>query len=140
MNKKGFTLVEVLAVIVIIGILGTIAVVSVTVISSKNKEKIYNSKVDSIELAAVTYIQDNKNIYNEKKGNNNCIYLSINFLLDNNYIKKDNNNCDESSTCIEDPRTKGEYLDGKFVKIELKNNQFVATYFASRPSNCTKAY
>ena len=41
MNKKGFTLVEILTAIVILGILSTLAIVGVTGVINSSKEKYY---------------------------------------------------------------------------------------------------
>jgi prepilin-type N-terminal cleavage/methylation domain-containing protein len=59
MKNKGFTLVELLAVIVILGILITIAVPSMLGVSKNVKEKSYTSKIDLIESAAVIYGEKN---------------------------------------------------------------------------------
>ena len=59
MNKNGFTLVELLAVLVIMGIIMTIAVPSVFKISSNMKVRYFCEKVSDIEKAALQYAQDN---------------------------------------------------------------------------------
>lgn len=59
-NKKGFTLVELLAVIVILGILTAIAVPSVLGISKKIKTNMWESKVKTIEVALELWADDNK--------------------------------------------------------------------------------
>ena len=59
MRKDGFTLVELLAVIVLLGLLMAIAVPSALTMSSKVKAKAYDTKIDLIESAAKTYGQSN---------------------------------------------------------------------------------
>ncbi len=59
-NKKGFTLVELLAVIVILGVLTAIAVPSVLGISKKIKTDMYESKIKTIEVAAELWADDHK--------------------------------------------------------------------------------
>lgn len=60
LNNKGFSLVEVLAVVVILGILAVIMVPVVNNVINQNKEDNYNSLKDSILSAARTYISDNR--------------------------------------------------------------------------------
>lgn len=59
MKNKGFTLVELLAVIVILGILITIAVPSILGVSKNVKEKSYTTKISIIESAGVSYGEKN---------------------------------------------------------------------------------
>ena len=66
MKKNGFTLVELLAVIVILGLLIAIAVPSALKLSTKVKEKSYDTKVDLIEQAAMNFGQSNLGLI--KKG------------------------------------------------------------------------
>ncbi len=61
MKKNGFTLVEILAVLVIIGVLMVVAVPSIFSISDKMKDKGLNSKIDSLEQAAVSYAHNHSN-------------------------------------------------------------------------------
>ena len=59
-NKKyGFTIPELLAVIVIIGILITIATASYTTISNNMKQKTYDNKIDLVRTKALDYANDN---------------------------------------------------------------------------------
>lgn len=58
LNNKGFTLVEVLAVIVILGILSTIMISSVGGMLNQNKENNYNNLTKSIKAAAKMLISD----------------------------------------------------------------------------------
>lgn len=89
-NKKGFTLVELLAVIVVLAIIITIAVPGTITVSNKIKKRMYNTKVDMILKSAALYGQD----YSSKisSGNENCYLVSVQTLIDNGYIKKDENN------------------------------------------------
>ena len=57
-NKKGFTLAELLAVIVILAIIAGIAVPAYNRIKSKTNEKQYKNKLDLIKVAALKYADD----------------------------------------------------------------------------------
>ena len=66
MNKRGFTLVEV---IVVISLLGLVVIISSTNIlggSTRAKEKMLETKIKNIEKAAVLYGQDNRNLISKK--------------------------------------------------------------------------
>ena len=66
-KNKGFTLVELLAVIVITAIIITVAVPSVLTFSENQKKNLYCSKVDTIKKAAQLYGEDNyDSIFNGK--------------------------------------------------------------------------
>ena len=53
MKKNGFTLVELLAVIVLIGAIMTLAVIGVVNIINSNEDKVSESQKDEIEQAAI---------------------------------------------------------------------------------------
>ena len=55
MNKKGFTLMELLCVIALLAIITTIASVSVINLANKSKENLYCAKLELISSAAKTY-------------------------------------------------------------------------------------
>lgn len=96
MNKKGFTLVELLAVIVILAILISIAVPSTIAISNKLKENMYCKKIDSIEVAAKLYGEDRRNSfpsngYTDETGSYSGVEITVTDLINSGYLKKDNN-------------------------------------------------
>ena len=59
-NNKGFTLVELLAVIVILGLLMAIAIPSVTKYITQSRVKTLVSTIDSYVTAATTAVNDNE--------------------------------------------------------------------------------
>lgn len=62
-NNKGFTLVELLVVLVILTVIMAIAIPSITSTLERSKEKERNSKIKLIESAAEIYVDKNKNIF-----------------------------------------------------------------------------
>ena len=107
MNKKGFTLVELMAVIAILGIILLIAVPSYLGVSKKIKEDMWDNKLKMIETAVEMWVQDNKSDLceydkpsNKWKANADLrealsdhgedeIALSV--LISNGYLKGDDN-------------------------------------------------
>ena len=68
MNKKGFTLVEILAAIVILGVLMSVAIVSVSRILSNSKEGFYDNVEDQLILAAKRYYNDHRPLLSQSVG------------------------------------------------------------------------
>ena len=60
MNKKGFTLIEVIMVIAIITILSLILIPNVMVLIDKNKERSCEKMIDNIKSATKMYVNQNK--------------------------------------------------------------------------------
>ncbi|MBR1377209.1 MAG: type II secretion system protein [Bacilli bacterium] len=77
MSKKGFTLTEVLAIIVVITILGLIAVPAITNSIKNNNRDSYNSMVNDIVLAAQTYASNNGGVLKQ---------ISVTALQDAGYL------------------------------------------------------
>lgn len=88
-NNKGFTIVEILAVITIIALIMLIAVPSVTNVIYKGKVRAYNTIISSVEAAAAAYaleMQYNSNsklVYDENKQ----ATITLKFMIDNKLIK-----------------------------------------------------
>ncbi len=112
-NKKGFTLVEILAVIVLMGILLGFAVPSVINISKKQKANLKEQKIEIIVDAAEEYLKDNKDAYytGDKDyftfdGEN--IYVTTKNLEDKGYVDD-----------VYDPESEDNYVINKiYVKIK----------------------
>jgi prepilin-type N-terminal cleavage/methylation domain-containing protein len=62
MNRKGFTLIELIAVIVVISILLLIVVPNVTNILQDKKQTMYDNSVNEIEKVAAQYVSFNPNL------------------------------------------------------------------------------
>lgn len=65
MNNKGFTLVELLAVLIVLTTILLIAIPSITSSVERNKQKIKNKKIEVIESAAVEYGSKYKNKFED---------------------------------------------------------------------------
>lgn len=107
MNKKGFTLVELLAVIVIIALLGLIVSTSVVKIINNSRQDMYENQILSIKNAAEVWGGENINLLpNEGE----CIYMTLGYLK--NYGLIDDN--------VLDSRTNDKINDD--LKIKITNN------------------
>ena len=83
-NNKGFSLVELLAAIVIMGILSGIAVVGVTFLLNKAGREYYKAQESEVIMAAKSYTQDNRSFLPKRVGQKNQIYLKT--LQNKKYI------------------------------------------------------
>lgn len=115
-NKKGFTLVELLAVIVILGVLTAIAVPSVLGISKKIKTDMYESKKKTVEVALELWADDNKSSCID-----NIDKLRIQNLIEDNYLKAD----DKNNSSFTNP-SNGQNLYGTEVKEVLNDNNLTS--------------
>lgn len=121
-NNKGFTLVELLAVIVILAILITIAVPSTIGISNKLKENMFCKKIDSIEVAAKLYGEDRKDSFTETYETYPSRKIMVKDLIETGDLKKDNS----TSPYILDPRDNTSMDDLELTVYEKYNRIYVA--------------
>jgi prepilin-type N-terminal cleavage/methylation domain-containing protein len=86
MNKKGFTLVELLGVIVILGILVTIITVSVDGVLDTSKNKLTEVQIEKLKQAAKNYYitEGMTSVDFEQSEFNHCV--NINYLIENGYV------------------------------------------------------
>ena len=133
MNNKGFTLVELLAVLVVLAILIAIAVPSTISISNKLKVNMYCSKIDSIETSAKLYGEDRKDSFTEKYSGYSSKTITAKTLIDNGYLKKEN----ATAPFIVDPRDNAS-MDNLSIIVYLKNNRIYVHFPANVNTTCSK--
>jgi prepilin-type N-terminal cleavage/methylation domain-containing protein len=147
-EKKGFTLVEVLAVLVIIALLMAIAVPTSISVSKKVKIKMLNNKVQLAEKAAALWANDNLNCLKDNTcpafkiptnsnqneytlvcespnslGIKKCT-ITIGELANENYFEYD----DDAKTIVQNPVNKSSLNDQKVeISINTNNNSVNVT-------------
>lgn len=96
LNKKGFTLVETLGVIVILAIIALIALPTLSASNKKSNDAYYSKLTGIVELAAKDYYIDNRTLLPNKQGTKDRVDISTLVRLD--YIEQPksvkNNNCE----------------------------------------------
>ena len=75
LNNKGFSLIEILAVVVILGIVSTIGIISVTRLIDSSKKHYYESQQNNLVLAARAYVEDHKEVQPRNIGEKKKIYF-----------------------------------------------------------------
>ena len=116
--NRAFTLVEMLAVIVILGLLMVISFPKVLEMVERQKKQISDSQLDLVYTAAKSYLFDHSNQFPAREGNNYCIRLQT--LDDENYLAIEKNGLDET----------------KVVKVSyFSDDEYQLTYVAS--GDCT---
>lgn len=86
--KKGFTLVEILAVVILITIVALIAVPNVLGVLKDSKEKLYESQVSEIEESCQLYVQICKTCTNIYEDDVTEVEVPITDLVSNGYLEK----------------------------------------------------
>ncbi len=85
MKNKGFTLVEILAVIIILSLLGVIGIISIESITKKGAEKAYQAQISEIKSAAENLIKiEGEPTWCREE---NICFISLRYLALENYIK-----------------------------------------------------
>lgn len=133
MNKKGFTLVELIAVIAILAILIVMIAPGYMAIRKRVLENTLETKISQIENAAKNYGTEHINelksrvsapYNNEKTPSEDCIYRNVNFLINNGYLTV-------GSTYVQTSDGSKETQFINPVTGESMNNQRVCIRFSS---------
>ena len=112
MNKKGFTLIELMGVIVIIGLLIILAIPSITNLLNDEEENISSAMEKVLLQAGELYTQDNIGIYPKTEGNVYCVTLKE--LVDEEYL----------GSPIKDPVSSNEIDQNKYIKTSIQNGTY----------------
>lgn len=100
MNNKGFTLVELLATIVILALVLSIGSFSIITIIKNAKEKNYNSLIDNIKDASELYYQECKYANNSGIACNSNGNITLGELVRYGYLKGNNQAEDNTYTIV----------------------------------------
>lgn len=102
LNRRGFSLIELLGAIVILGVLSSIGVISVSSILAKAKTNFYTNQHKSLVLAAQSYAQSNRNSLPKIIGQSTNITLAM--LKNSKYIEDildyGKQSCDEEASYV----------------------------------------
>lgn len=95
-NNKGFTLIEILAAVVILGIISTIAVPAVTHFIEKSRQKSYETMEKSLKDAAFNYAMNEGLDFEEKSS---YTWLDSDMLMEEKYLDSMVDPADKNKTC-----------------------------------------
>lgn len=112
MNKKGFTLVELLGVIVLLSVIGLIATVTISNELKENKEQLYNIQIDNIKRSAQTWAS--QHVFELPTEEGAYITLTLGQLKEANF-----------SEDVVNPKTNEQFDNSLQIKITMKDNSYV---------------
>lgn len=125
MKKNGFTLVELLGVIIVIVALSLVVFPLVINGFKRNKKEVSAITKRLIEDAAITYMDENPNMYEKVEGNVYCVSLSQ--IVNSGNL----------SSPITDPSTGHDIPISHKIKVIIENRQYVPSYIAD--SSCVES-
>ena len=128
MKRNGFTLVEMMAVIVLVALLAVIGVATYTNVNESAKEKTLESKKEQIRAAGIKWAKENNINYKT--------IISVNALVVEGYLTAEENEVGKIGV-IENPVT-GENMICNTVDISLKDGEYIAV-LNDKEQNCTLA-
>lgn len=116
--KKGFTLVEVLAVIALLSIIAVIAIPSITNVLNNTQDKTYELTIAKIKMQAEKYLIDETLDQTITDSNYEDVYLNV--LLINNYL---------SAEDLDDPRNVSQKIDAvnSYIRFSLSSGELIST-------------
>lgn len=110
LNKKGFTLIELIAMLVVLGVLMAVTVPNITGILNKSKENILKEDINKMVDNAKVIISTNKDIGNPRE--DRCVIFHLNYLDTGDDFKTGPHN--------------GTYeKDDSYIIIKRKNNKYI---------------
>ena len=110
--KKGFTLIEIVGVIIVLGIIALIAILAINRTMGQNREDLYAFQIKSIEEGARNWIMQN---VGEAPEEGRGRILTLGFLQDNGFVKED----------IENPLTREPFPRNLIVCVRRRNGALI---------------
>lgn len=86
MKKKGFTLIEMIGILVILSLIVVLSVPTITSMLKKQNQKKYEDWLTNLYMAAEEYVETHREEFYEVNAGGTS-YLSLQMLLDNGYLK-----------------------------------------------------
>ena len=123
LDNKGFTLVELLAVLVILVAIMGIAIPSISSSLERTKDKQNDARLEIIKSAAEMYVTDHKNAVYDIIGENTKCYFSISSHLSEYLSEDEKNNAD------------GEPFAG-YIIFDKINNSYTYSPDTSEGNSC----
>ena len=117
-NNKGFTLVEILAVVVILGILAVIFVLNILGSSQKTKQKMLETKKSTTVSALVLWAQENRKCFIYDASSNSECFIGLN-------KQNDVEGCVQESDYLKCKVKYGTMASNNLIKFDNKNNKQV---------------
>ncbi|MEG2322300.1 MAG: prepilin-type N-terminal cleavage/methylation domain-containing protein [Bacilli bacterium] len=110
--KKGFTLIEMLAIVILLGVIGLIATTTISGVIKDNQKKLYDDQIINIINGAKNWA--GANVWQLPNKDNEEITLTLIQLKQAGFVEND----------IKDPITKENFPNDLKVKITKKNNNY----------------
>ena len=115
MNKKGFTLVEILAVIVIISVVALIGTASLTAVRKNMNQNMFETKLELVLSAAKSYADDNKSSITSTKN------VTIQSLINSGYLATDETDTDNKPAILH--FSSNESLNNMNIQVQIVHNR-----------------
>lgn len=110
--KKGFTLAELLAVIVVIAVIGLIAVTAISNTLREQEEKLYDTQVENIIKGAKLWA--NKHVFELPEKEGDYLIVTLGQLQSETFVEKD----------IKNPKNQLSFDQNMEIRITKQNNDY----------------
>ena len=149
MNKKGFTLVEVIVSLALLSLIGVAVGISLNKIFKNQEVKNYDEYVEKIKSSAILYANNTVDIMNELNSNYSYKILKIGDLVNKGYINKNLKNPETKEKLNENEKLKIYYneeqemiveypYDDKITELHLYAANYSTTYQNQETDLCYK--
>lgn len=109
MQKKGFTIVELLGVIVVLGLLATVIYPIVNKSINRSKDDLYNTQIETIESGARSWGAEH--IKDLPKTEGATVKVTLTQLQEGGYVAED----------LQNPKTKKPFSSSVYVTITMRS-------------------